>query len=79
VASVSGADIDRWRRAARLAGRHLGWRVRTGGGDGRAWATSNDWTAPEGADRLAANLIAAVVSGARPIGVVVPLRRGVKR
>lgn len=24
------ADVDRWRRAARMAGRRLGWRVRTG-------------------------------------------------
>ena len=75
VADVSGPDVDRWRAAARYAGRRLGWRVRTGGTDGRAWVTSEDWTAPSGADRTAANLFAMVVSGARPAATVVPLRR----
>jgi hypothetical protein len=38
-------DVDRWRRAARLVGRRLGWRMRTGKSrDGsRVWAASQDY------------------------------------
>lgn len=38
-------DVDRWRRAARLAGRRLGCRIRTGAAkDGsRVWAASLDY------------------------------------
>jgi hypothetical protein len=38
-------DVERWRRAARRAGRLLGWRVRTGiSRDGRrVWMASDDW------------------------------------
>lgn len=30
-------DVERWRRAARLAARRLGWRVRTGVSRGYVW------------------------------------------
>lgn len=75
VASVEGGDLDRWRRAARRAGRVLGWHVRTGVSDGRAWVTSDDWEAPAGSDQIAANLFCAVVSGSRPLARVVPIKR----
>ena len=41
-------NIERWRDAARRAGRILGWRVRTGvSRDGRyAWVVSEDWPVP---------------------------------
>lgn len=41
-------DVERWRRAARRAGRLLGWRVRTGAtADGeRVWAVSEDYVPP---------------------------------
>jgi hypothetical protein len=43
-------SVERWRAAARRAGRLLGWRVRTGvSHDGRyAWAVSEDWPVPPG-------------------------------
>ena len=47
-------DIDRWRRAARRAGRSLGWRVRTGTSEDRVWAVSEDYDPPRNADREAA-------------------------
>ena len=75
VADLDGSDAEAWRRAARLAGRELGLRVRTGVNQGRAWVTSDDWVAPPGSDRRAANLFAALLSGTRPLGRVVPLRR----
>jgi hypothetical protein len=38
------ADVDRWRRAARLAAHGLGWHVRTGVTVGAAaWAVVDDW------------------------------------
>jgi hypothetical protein len=46
VVDVEQLDsVDRWRRAARRAGRLLGWSVRTGvSADGsRVWAGSDDW------------------------------------
>ena len=48
-------DVERWRKAARRAGRMLGWHVRTGViADGaRVWAASNDFPVTE-ADRKAA-------------------------
>ncbi len=47
-------DTDRWRRAARSAGRSLGWRVRTGIREDRVWAVSEDYEPPLNADREAA-------------------------
>ena len=47
-------DIDRWRRAARGAGRSLGWRIRTGISEDRVWAVSEDYEPPLKADREAA-------------------------
>jgi hypothetical protein len=50
-------SLERWRAAARRAGRLLGWRVRTGVSRDRrfAWAVSDDWPIPpdevEGAGR----------------------------
>jgi hypothetical protein len=49
VANIADLEnVDRWRRAARRAGRLLGWSVRTGvTSDGaRVWAASDDWPGP---------------------------------
>src|SRR4051794_31329162 len=54
-------DVDRWRRAARSAGRSLGWSLRTGVSAGWVWAASEDWESPPGADRDAARRVAAVI------------------
>ena len=57
AADVAGLeDVERWRRAARRAGRLLGWRVRTGvTADGaQVRAASDDWPVPPGAHRHAA-------------------------
>src|SRR6266851_5601092 len=44
LADVNALDsVERWRRAARRAGRSLGWRIRTGVSHGRAWAACEDW------------------------------------
>jgi len=75
VATVEHLDLERWRRAARLAGRQLGWRVRTGVNDGRAWVTSEDYEPPAGSDRSAADLFVATVSAARPLARIMPMRR----
>lgn len=55
---VDAADIEdceRWRRAARIAGRRLGVRVRTGvtGGGERVWAASLDHEVSEAEMRQA--------------------------
>ena len=55
VATVEDHERDRWRRAARQAGRQLGWRVRTGFSGDRAWAVSEDWEPAPEADRYAAD------------------------
>lgn len=49
VDAVDVDDVDRWRRAARVAGRRLGCRVRTGvASDGsRVWAASLDYELSE--------------------------------
>jgi hypothetical protein len=61
LAAVSTMDdVARWRRAARLAGRQLGWHVRTGVSSESVWAASEDWEAPPGADRDAAVRVAAL-------------------
>lgn len=56
-------DVDRWRRAARRAGRLLGWRVRTRlSRDGRrVWAASDDWPTPPGAHQDAARRLDALL------------------
>ncbi|MCA1696961.1 MAG: hypothetical protein LC749_20815 [Actinobacteria bacterium] len=56
VANTAGlGDVDRWRKAARRAGRMLGWRVRTGlEADGaRVWAASDDFQPSPSAERAA--------------------------
>jgi hypothetical protein len=54
-------NVDRWRTAARRAGRILGWHVRTGVSAGWAWAASEDLQAPPGADHDAAVRFAALI------------------
>jgi hypothetical protein len=49
VVDVERLDsVERWRRAARRAGRLLGWHMRTGlSRDGRrVWAATDDWPVP---------------------------------
>jgi hypothetical protein len=60
-------DIERWRRAARRAGRMLGWRVRTGllANGARVWATSEDWPIPPGAGKEAAEQVDELVARSR--------------
>ena len=55
--SATLEDVDRWRRAARSAGRRLGWRIRTGvSRDGsRVWATSESYEMTD-ADRHRAGM-----------------------
>ena len=51
LADVNALDsVERWRRAARRAGRLLGLRIRTGVSHGRAWAACEDWPAISGPD-----------------------------
>lgn len=52
VRAADGLDVDRWRRAARQAGREMGWSVRTGvSSDGSTvWAVSSDYV-PTPAER----------------------------
>ena len=58
-------DIDRWRRAARRAGRDRGWRIRTGVSAGWAWAVSEEWQPGPGADRRAAHLVGSLIAPGR--------------
>ncbi len=53
-------DVVRWRRAARRAGRLLGWRVRTAliSNGSRVMALSDDWPIPPGAERAAFEAVA---------------------
>ena len=55
-------DVDRWRRAARHAGRDRGWRIRTGVSGIWAWAVSEDWQPGPGADRRAAHLVGSLIA-----------------
>lgn len=57
------ADVERWRRAARRAGRLLGWRVRTGvmAEGSRVWAVSEDFPLSDEALRDAAERVAAAI------------------
>jgi hypothetical protein len=61
LADVSALDsVERWRRAARRAGRSLGWRIRTGVSHGRAWAACEDWpdtSGPAGRARETATVL----------------------
>jgi hypothetical protein len=61
----SAGDLDRFRRAARRAGRMLGWRVRTGASaDGRrAWASSPDYVVSDEDRRRAGEAIDAAFFG----------------
>ncbi len=54
-------DVERWRRAARRAGRALGWHIRTGVSAERVWAVSEDWLPGPGADWKAARTFAALI------------------
>ena len=54
-------DVARWRRAARLAGRHLGWHVRTGVSSDWVSASSEDWEALPGSDLAAAIWVGALI------------------
>ena len=58
-------SVDRWRRAARRAGRLLGWRVRTGiTHDGaKVWAVSDDYPVSEGEVRRATNRLSWLLRG----------------
>ncbi len=60
-------SVERWRRAARRAGRLLGWRVRTGVTDDgeRVWAASDDWRLPPGADETATRVLETAIFGDR--------------
>lgn len=54
MATTAGLpNLDRWRKAARRAGRMLGWQVRTGfvAGDARVWVTSDDFEPSEADER----------------------------
>ena len=62
AAAVDVDDVDRWRRAARRAGRLLGWRIRTGVSAGRVWAVSEDWLPGPGADWRAARTFADLIA-----------------
>jgi hypothetical protein len=61
-------SVERWRAAARRAGRLLGWRVRTGvSRDGRyAWAVSDDWPVPPDEYRRAAQRLDAMILSRAP-------------
>ncbi len=69
-------DIDRWRRAARLAGRELGCRIRTGvARDGsRAWAASLDHEVTEADHRRASLAMDALLDSHRTGRSGPPLR-----
>jgi len=65
AADETAGDLDRFRRAARRAGRMLGWRVRTGASaDGRrAWASSPDYVVSDEDRRRAGEAIDAAFFG----------------
>ncbi len=73
------ADVDLWRRAARLAGRRLGCRVRTGvvGAGARVWAVSLDHEVTEGDLRRVGLAVDAAVDAHRVgAGRLALVRRG---
>ncbi len=62
VSTAEVEDVERWRRAARRAGRLLGWRMRTGVVDGAmVWAGSDDFPVTDEWQREAAERISAAV------------------
>jgi hypothetical protein len=56
-------SVERWRAAARRAGRLLRWRVRTGVSRDRryVWAVSEDWSIPSGEHEQAARRLNAAL------------------
>ena len=52
VARAGIDDIDRWRAAARLTVRRLGWHCRTGTSRGVAWVVVEDWPHADRGDAL---------------------------
>ncbi len=66
VATNEVESVDLWRRAARRAGRLLGWRVSTKlSSDGeRVLCVSSDFPVPPGSGRAAADRFAALLRGA---------------
>ena len=58
---VEPNEVARWRRAARLAGRQMGWRIRTGNSRQGIWAASEDYEPQWTADREAARLVAKAI------------------
>ena len=63
VATAEVEDVERWRRAARRAGRLLGWHVRTGvTSDGElVWALSEDFPMSEAEQREAMRRVMAAL------------------
>jgi len=58
VATADVEDVERWRRAARRAGRLLGWHMRTGVVDrAMVWAGSDDFPVTDQWQREAAERI----------------------
>jgi hypothetical protein len=60
-------DVERWRKAARRAGKLIGWRVRTGiSNDGSSlWAVSDDYEPTPEDERRATDAIAALLQRRR--------------
>ena len=78
VAAVADVeDVERWRRAARRAGRLLGWRVRTGlNADGsKVWALSPDWPVPPGTVEAGMRRLSEMLLGPEPAASRRPSRR----
>jgi hypothetical protein len=66
VEAVGLDSVERWRRAARRAGRLLGWQIRTAVRGGRVYACSEDWNSPPDADQRAAQLFAELICDELP-------------
>ncbi len=67
VATADVEDVERWRRAARRAGRLLGWRMRTGVVDGAmVWAGSDDFPVTDEWRREAAQRMMAALDYGDP-------------
>ncbi len=64
VRATEGLDVERWRRAARQAGKEIGWSVRTGGSpDGSTvWAVSPDYV-PTSAERSSVSRLGEALYG----------------
>ena len=77
VVSTSKLDsVDRWRAAARRAGRILGWHVRTALSvqEARVWAASDDFPVSEADHKEAARRLDDYLFGARPDRSAKPVR-----